>query len=124
MLSEAKVVLIRKNFEKTYIGKCTITAHQKVKGSNGATGIKEVDVCTDTPCRLSYERISQANNNSMYYSISQTIKLFINPDVVIAPGSKITVTQSGETEVFKASGKPAKYDTHQEVILELEKDKA
>ncbi len=60
----------------------------------------------------------------MYYSISQTIKLFINPDVVIAPGSKITVTQSGETEVFKASGKPAKYDTHQEVILELEKDKA
>ena len=34
-------------------------------------------------------------------------------------GSKITVTQNGVTTDYASSGKPAVYETHQEVILEL-----
>ena len=49
----------------------------------------------------------------------QTTTLFISPDVVIEPGSKIVVTQNGKTVAYKQSGEPALYNTHQEIILEL-----
>lgn len=50
---------------------------------------------------------------------TQTVKLFLKPEKIIEPGSKITVTQNGVTTDYASSGKPAVYETHQEVILEL-----
>ncbi len=122
MLSKNQVELIKRNLQKTYTGRCTITEVTKVKEPNRSTSTKEVETVKDEPCRLSYEKITQANSNGMNYNVSQTIKLFIDPKVNISPGSKITITQCGEKESFKASGKPARYDTHQEVLLTLEKD--
>ncbi len=124
MLSKNQVELIKRSLQQSFIGRCTITGTTKVKEPNRSTSIKEVVTATDEPCRLSYEKIDKANSNGMNLNVNQTIKLFIDPDVEILPGSKITITQCDVTEVYKASGKPAKYETHQEVLLVLEKDYA
>ena len=54
-----------------------------------------------------------------FYVKYQTIKLFISPLVNVPPGSKITVTQNNQTQVYKSSGQPAVYTNHQEIELEL-----
>ena len=56
--------------------------------------------------------------------IVQTLKLFTYPEITIPAGSKITVTQNGVVTECKHSGKPAMYNSHQEIPVELWRDKA
>jgi hypothetical protein len=51
-------------------------------------------------------------------------KLFLAPEIVVKPGSKLKVTQAGRTECYVRSGEPAVYGSHQEIVLELWKEKA
>lgn len=108
----------RKAIESQYTGKCTVTEMQGVK--NPTTGIvKQAPfvVLTDQPCRLSHrsaETTTVANGVAVQ---NQTIKLFVSPDIIIKPGSKITVTQNGLTADYKRSGLPSVYGSHQEISL-------
>ena len=121
MLSKTKVVKrARKALESLYDGTCTVTEHQKVKKENKSTGFQDAVVLENQSCRLSFKTISnttQADNAAS--SVVQVTTLFISPDVRIAAGSKITVTQNDVTTDYKASGEPAMYDTHQDIVLEL-----
>jgi len=120
MLSETKVVKTRKALESLYVGECTITEHQKVTKTNKSTGFKDVVVLEKQPCRLSFRNITDTSQSDNAASaVVQVTVLFIAPDVSIAPGSKITVTQNGVTTDYQQSGKPAMYDTHQEIVLDL-----
>lgn len=120
MLSEAKMVKARKAVESLYDGICTVTEHQKVVKPNKSTSFSDVPVLTDEPCRLSYSTITDINaREDESSSVVQVTKLFISPDVTIKTGSKISVTQHGQTTDYKSSGQPAIYQTHQEIILEL-----
>lgn len=121
MLSKTKVVKkARKAMESLYDGICTVTEHQKVKKENKSTGFQDVVVLENQPCRLSFKTISNTSQtDNAASSVVQLITLFISPDVKIEPGSKITVTQNGVTTDYKQSGKPAMYDTHQEIVLDL-----
>ncbi|HBG5847838.1 TPA: hypothetical protein OUL20_003776, partial [Clostridioides difficile] len=57
--------------------------------------------------------------------LEQKIKLFISPDIEIKAGSKLIITnQNNITKEYIRSGEPAIYPNHQEIILELFKDKA
>ena len=56
---------------------------------------------------------------SLSLLFKQTIKLYIYPDINIKNGSKIIVTQNGKKQEYKNSGEPARYETHQEIMLEL-----
>ena len=47
----------------------------------------------------------------------QSLKLFLDKSVVIPPGSKIVVTQEGQTNAYAQSGPPAVYSVHQEIML-------
>ncbi|HBG1494195.1 TPA: hypothetical protein KPH48_002465, partial [Clostridioides difficile] len=49
-----------------------------------------------------------------------TIKLFISPDIEIKAGSKLIIND----KEYVRSGESAIYPNHQEIILELFKDKA
>lgn len=51
--------------------------------------------------------------------MAQTVTLYIDPDLEIPEGSKITVTQNGVIGDYERSGKAAVYTCHQEVPLEL-----
>lgn len=109
--------------EATYEGVCTIIECQHMK--DPATKIKqqkEVVVLENQPCRLSFEKIAATTQTETAAAVSQGVKLFISPEISIKPGSKIIVKQNGVCGVYAASGIPAIYKTHQEILLELFKE--
>lgn len=105
--------------EMLYEGLCTVTEYQSYTKPNKATGCHEVDVLTDQPCRLSFGTIPAAEQTGNGTTLQQTATLFIAPEIIIQPGSKITVTQNDVTKDYGQSGEPAVYATHQEITLEL-----
>ena len=109
---------------KLWIGKCTIYEYQSVVDPVTFQSIhKEVPIVIDEPCRISYNREQATNIDSGVAIISQSITLFIRPDLVIKPGSVIEVTQHGQTTKYKGSSKSALYTNHQEIVLELYEDR-
>ena len=106
-------------------GKCTIYEYEHITNPETyQTTQKEVPVLTDEPCRLSYNHEQATNIQSGAAVVSQSITLFIRPDLVIKPGSVIEITQHGVTEKYKGSGKPAVYCNHQQITLQLYEDNA
>lgn len=122
---EAAVEAARKAQELLYDGVCTVTEYRKVKDEKTKlSGMEDVIVLEGQPCRISFSKVSQAIQTESAENTTQSIKLFISPDVIIQPGSKITATQNGVTTVYKSSGVPAVYATHQEIMLELFQERA
>lgn len=112
---------MRAELEKLYEGRCDIVEYQSYKKENGATSFHEVTVFSDVPCRVSFGNLGNTNaatSTGVAVAIEQTIKLFINPDITIKAGSKIIVTQNGETAEYKNANPPMRYSTHQEIILD------
>ena len=119
MLQKIKMVKARKAVESLYDGTCIITEHQKVKKENKSTGFEEVVVLEDVPCRMSFKTVNPTNQTDTAGAITQGITVYLSPDILVKPGSKLTITQNGVTTEYKYSGKSAVYSTHQEVALEL-----
>ena len=115
----------REAVESRYKGLCDILEKRKVKDEiTKATVLRDTVVLSNQPCRLSYSSSGTANQTDTVSNIEQTIKLFIAPEIKIAPGSKLRITQNGITTDYISSGVPAVYGTHQEVSLELEEENA
>ncbi|EQG59721.1 hypothetical protein [Clostridioides difficile] len=76
-------------------------------------------VLENQPCKLSYKNIVSATEGKLA-KLEQTIKLFISPDIEIKAGSKLIIND----KEYVRSGESAIYPNHQEIILELFKDKA
>ena len=119
MFPQTYMVKVRRAIESLYDGKCTIIEHQKVQKENKSTGFQDVPVLENQPCRLSFQTISNTKPNDSAASLNQTTKLFLAPEIIVKPGSKLIVTQNGITTEYTNSGEPAVYSTHQEIILEL-----
>ena len=110
---KAKVLVFPENKEKL------IELLKYIK-ENKSTGFKESKILENKKCKLSFETISNNSEDDIKSNVMQITKLFIAPDITITPGSKIEVTNAfGEVTVYKSSGEPAKYQTHQEIVLEL-----
>lgn len=120
MLSKAQILKARKAVEKLYTGTCRVTEHQKVKDSiSKLTTYADLVVLDKQPCRLIFQSADTAGLDEAAVTVAQKVKLLISPDVVIRPGSKITVTQNEVTADYTYSGIPAVYPTHQEITLQL-----
>lgn len=113
-----------------WIGKCTIYEYREIKDEDTYETTHDlVPVVIDEPCRLSQantysDKSDTTKNDYGIPFISNVIKLFIRPDLIIKSGSVIEVTQHGRTEKYKRSGEPAVYSNHQEITLELYEDNA
>ena len=117
--------MVKNPLSLLWSGKCTIYEFQDtVDPLTYQTTQKEVAVLEDEPCRLSYNKEQATNISNGAAVVSQSITLFIRPDLVINPGSVIEITQNGVTEKYKGSGQPAVYSNHQEIILQLYEDNA
>lgn len=117
--------MVRKAIESLYVGRCTITNSQAVFDPvTKRTTFKDVVIAENEHCRLSFSSVKEASQTSTIANVSQVVKLFIRPELVIAAGSKITVTQNGRTTKYVASGEPEVHSNHQEIILTLEDQKA
>ena len=116
--------LHRKAVESLYRGKCTIYEHKKVKNEKTKlTGYEDVMVLEDQPCKLSFKEIHAAVQGEAAATATQVIKLFLSPNVIVMPGSKVTVIQDGVKRDYTSSGVPAVYQSHQEIILKLEDER-
>lgn len=110
----------KKAIENTYDGICSIVEYKDITDERTKiTHQKEVVVIENQPCKLSFERLSAANQTEIASSISQGTKLFISPEIKVKSGSKIIVEQYGLVNEYSASGEPAIYTSHQEIMLEL-----
>lgn len=108
-----------------WTGRCTVYEYQDiVDPETYQTTQQEVPVLVDEPCRLSYNYEQATNIRSGAAVVSQSITLFIRPDLEIKPGSVIEITQNNITDRYNGSGKPAVYTNHQEIILQLYEDNA
>ena len=109
----------RKALERLWKDRCTVYHRVKVKDPiSKLTDSKEMPLLQDQPCKLSFETLTSSPGDPVG-TVSQSVKLFISPDVVIKAGSKIIVTQHGRTTEYSNSGVPAVYPTHQEIMLTL-----
>lgn len=116
---------VRKAIESMYKGLCTVKTWESVKNPiTKITTQKEVIKFENQPCRLSHEKQTTSSKTVGPAVISQTIKLFIAPELDIPAGSKITVTQNGKTTDYERSGEPAVFTNHQEITLDLFKEYA
>lgn len=128
MLPENQVVKLtaaqkaaRKAIESTYSGVCAIIERRDVRDEK--TKItrknKEVSVVENQPCKLSFEKLNAVVQTGTAAKQTQGTKLFIAPEIKVKPGSKIVVEQNGVTTAYSASGVPAVYLSHAEIMLEL-----
>lgn len=110
----------RKAIESTYEGVCDVVEYGDILDEQTKiTSQGEIVVLEGQPCKLSFETISAASQSDTVASVSQRTKLFISPEITVKSGSKIVVTQNGITAEYSASGEPAVYFSHQEIMLEL-----
>ena len=121
MLSPNQVVAVRKSIEMTYDCTCDVIQEEKYKKENKSTGFKETKVAENKKCKLSFETVTKDSQDDVKADVIQITKLFIAPEITIKPGSKIEVTDViGKVTIYKSSGQPAIYQTHQEIVLELD----
>lgn len=112
---------------RLWVDRCDIAVRVPEKNpETGRTLFAERFVVSDEPCRVSFklafENVSGAKDKGMYMAVSQAAKLFMDRDISVPPGSKITVRRGDEVLEFCRSGPPALYDYHQEVKVEKFKD--
>ena len=104
-----------------YDGTATIYKWGKVKDkTTGLTKEGTEVLYEDIPCHLSMESSSADAQSVSAAEVSQTVKLFIAPDLQIKAGSVIKVEQAGVTTMYTHSGRAAVYETHQEIVLDLD----
>ncbi len=84
-----------------------------------------MEVYKDIPCKLSAtsrpssKSIKSAENTGYKNKITQSVKLFVAPEINVKTGSKVVVNQNNITREYSRSGEPIIYDTHQEIAIDL-----
>ena len=120
MVNDSARIAVRKAIESTYDGVCSVVEFQEITDElTHITSQREVTVLENVPCRISFENIRQTEQTETANSKSQTVKLFVSPEINIRAGSKVIVEQNGVTTAFCASGENAVYFSHREVMLGL-----
>lgn len=114
--------MVREALESLYTGVLMVTESVKVRKDNKSTSFEDVVTLEGVPCRLSIKTLSSNNPSDKGHNLRQQIKVFLTPDVVIKPGSRLTITQNNVTRSYKYSGAPMVYSCHQEIILEVDEE--
>lgn len=112
----------RKALQSLWTGVCTVYVRVPSPAPDPATGrtVWAVEAVAEAvPCRLSFETLSETQDESSAAKVTQSVKLFLDPAVPLPAGSKLTVTQNGVTSEYVQSGEAAVYSNHKEVPLEL-----
>ena len=112
----------RKALQSLWTGVCTVYVRVPSPTPDPATGrtVWAVEAVAEAvPCRLSFETLSETQDESSAAKVTQSVKLFLDPAVPLPAGSKLTVTQNGVTGEYVQSGEAAVYSNHKGVPLEL-----
>lgn len=105
----------------------TCTIYHNDGGRDPASGIVDFTdkiLCEDEPCKLSLQSTTKAGTSDNVATVEQSVKLFIDNELDIPAGCKVTVTRAGKHYHYKSSGQPSVYYNHQEIALELDEEYA
>lgn len=112
-----KIEVVRRAIEKLHQDTAIIyTNYDEMDKETGIMTEKTLE-SEPIPCRLSYNSKPSADGDTLQ-SATQTITLFLAPEVKVIAGSDIDIIRRGQRLKFKAAGIPALYDSHQEITLE------
>jgi hypothetical protein len=110
----------RKALERLWKDRCTIYTQEKVKDpTTKLTDFEEKPLFQDQPCKLSFETLNSSSGDPVAV-VSQTVKLFLSPDLEIPAGCKIVVTRFNDLErkfTYSQSGEAGVFTNHQEIQL-------
>lgn len=110
----------RKALERLWKDRCTIYTQEKVKDpTTKLTDFEEKPLLQDQPCKLSFETLTSSSGDPVA-AVSQTVKLFLSPDVEIPAGCKIVVKRFNDLErefTYSKSGEAGVFTNHQEIQL-------
>lgn len=117
MLSKAALVRSRKAVESLYADTCRIITEKDTVDPD--TGIvKTVRVTSaEYPCRISYKNLPATGGDGIPV-MTQSVTLFLSPEIDIPAGADVDVVRQGRPLHFKSAGVSAVYDNHQEISLE------
>lgn len=110
---------VKSTVEKLYTDRFFVIS-QRATEKDGITEFEDVK-SPECVGRLSYKRKSKNGNLEDGSLIDQGIALYCDPSLAIKEGSIIEVVGKGR---YKLSGKPAIYANHQEIILEVYRERA
>ena len=103
--------------EKFYNSTATITQFQPKGGV--VNNVSGVVVAENVPCRVIYKSTPPSATRSTAATLTQVIKLYLSPEVMVKAGSRVLVTTNGVETVYACAGEPALYISHQEIELKL-----
>lgn len=107
----------RRQLEKTYEDRCSITRMVDYKKPNGANGTRPEVILSDQPCRISQKALGSNNQTDTKNNIAYETKLFISPYLEIEQGDILNVTRNSVTRKYNA-GEAFMYPTHQEISIQ------
>lgn len=115
------MVDVKSALQSLYTGVCDVYEYRPDKDPvTKITSHQEVKVnANPIPCRKSFKTITVVVEGSGSSIPKQVIQVFMDPSVAVKAGSKIVITQNGDTTAYKNSGEPAVYSNHQQIVLEL-----
>ena len=110
----------RKALERLWKDRCTVYKREQVKDpTTKLTDFEEKPLFQDQPCKLSFETLNSSSGDPVA-TVSQTVKLFLSPDLEIPAGCKIVVTRFNDLErkfTYSQSGEAGVFTNHQEIQL-------
>ena len=116
--------MVNKGIRRIWNDRCDILVRDSSTcPSTGRTLFAERCIYVDLPCRisfrLSFETVGAVRDvANAAIRAGQSVKLFLAPEIVVPPGSKILVRRRGHEMEFARTGMPAVFEGHQEVRME------
>lgn len=111
---------VRTALERLWKDRCSIFIREEVTDPvTHLTDSEEKPLLQDQPCKLSFETLTSTEGDAVAM-VSQSVKLFLTPDVVIPAGCKVIVTRPNALErvfTYSSSGEPGVFSNHQEIDL-------
>ena len=115
----------RKHIERLYESVCTTYLYKGVYDEKTHRTVQKlVENIIEAPCHLAYSASPATSETVSIASLTQSIVLYLAPELEIPAGSLIEVTTNGVTVAYKASGQANLYETHQEISLKLADEEA
>lgn len=120
MGTDVRTQAARRAMERMYIDTCTISVNAKtVDAKTHVTRQKWTTLAEDEPCRISFASFPANGKSDTADVMTQSVKLFLRPELDVPAGSRIDVKRSGRVVHYKRSGPVALYPTHQEIEVAL-----
>ena len=117
MLPKVALVKSRKAIESLYADTCRIITEKDTVDPD--TGIvKTVRVTSaEYPCRISYKNLPATGGDGIPV-ITQSVTLFLSPEIDVPAGADVNVVRQGRPLHFKSAGVSAVCVNHQEFSME------